>query len=196
MPCIQKLKDELRSKKVSEEVISELFRGYEELTDHCSKKEKYQVFARVMERMDQLMPAEARQSLLAGCACCLGGSREKKVKEFVKSIEGKALSLGEKVEALRESGLFGFPQMLADGTITDGIHYPAVKGGWQCACPNFHKEKQKETISLTYCYCCAGHFRHHLQKALCVKLKTPKVLSSPLESMGREPCEFIFEVEG
>ena len=124
MPCIQKLKDELRNKNVSNEMISELFCGYEELTDHCSKKEKYQVFAQVMERMDRLMPEDARQSLLAGCACCLGGSREKKVKEFVKSIEGKALTLGEKVDALRESCLFGSPRMLPDGSIADGIHVP------------------------------------------------------------------------
>jgi hypothetical protein len=53
----------------------------------------------------------------------------------------------------------------------------------------------KEPVSITYCYCCAGHFRHHYQNALGIKLKTKKVISSVLNSLGKKPCQFVYEID-
>lgn len=193
MPAISKLKTQMAARQMPAELQQAVFAGLEELDDHCSKREKYAFFATAMARIDQLMPEAERNSLLASCACCLAGQREKRVKQFLASIAGQPLTLPQRVDALRESGLFGAPRMVADDTIADGIPYSNGKGGWQCACPNFSRERRTQPISLTYCYCCAGHFQHHLQRALGVRLE-PHVISSPLASEGQQPCAFTFTV--
>lgn len=49
-------------------------------------------------------------------------------------------------------------------------------------------------MPLTYCLCCAGHFMFHYQKALNIKLRVKKVVSSIINSEGKEPCVFIYEI--
>jgi hypothetical protein len=53
--------------------------------------------------------------------------------------------------------------------------------------------KAKEPISITYCYCCGGHIKHHLQIALGCKLEC-QVRSSALSSGGKKPCSFLFRI--
>jgi hypothetical protein len=55
--------------------------------------------------------------------------------------------------------------------------------------------KGDRAMPLTYCLCCAGHARRHLQKLLGVTLTTREIVSSPINSRGQRPCEFIFEME-
>lgn len=83
--------------------------------------------------------------------------------------------------------------MNPEGTIVDGIYYQA-DGKYRCVCGRVGGVKLDRPISSTYCLCCAGHFRHHLQKALDVNLRLKEVVSSPLATLGETPCEFIFEV--
>jgi len=56
-----------------------------------------------------------------------------------------------------------------------------------CPCPVFQGQEPKGPVFLTYCYCCAGHFRFHYQIALDWKLVTRAVVSSALASLGAEP---------
>ena len=50
------------------------------------------------------------------------------------------------------------------------------------------------TMPLTYCLCCAGHCRQHLERLLGIQLKTKEVVSSPINSNGQKPCEFVLEI--
>jgi len=48
-------------------------------------------------------------------------------------------------------------------------------------------------MPLSYCFCCAGSYRRHLQLRLGVELKTREIVSSPINSGGEKPCVIIFE---
>lgn len=48
--------------------------------------------------------------------------------------------------------------------------------------------------SITYCYCCGGHIKHHLQIALGRSLVL-KVRSSALSSGHKRPCSFLFTIK-
>ena len=71
-----------------------------------------------------------------------------------------------------------------------------------CVCPAVVKNgvkvsdiiAQSRTMPLSYCFCCAGHCRQHLQKLLGIQLNTKEIVSSPINSGGEKPCEFIFEM--
>lgn len=49
-------------------------------------------------------------------------------------------------------------------------------------------------VSRNYCVCCAGHFKHHYEIMLGVKLKTIEIVSSPLDSNGENPCVIKFAI--
>ena len=51
-------------------------------------------------------------------------------------------------------------------------------------------------MPLSYCLCCAGHFRFHYEKALGVKLRVKQVVSSNINSGAKEPCVFLFQIMG
>ena len=48
-------------------------------------------------------------------------------------------------------------------------------------------------MPINYCLCCAGHFRFHYQKALGIKLRVKKIVSSAFDS-NPQYCSFIFEI--
>lgn len=191
MPCPEKFKESLLKHNVEEEVINQIFDGYESPKDISTKKKKFAFFSRAMKEMDKTMDFNKRYEVMDWGACCKGGARDKAVKKLAKELAGK--SLEEKLKALWNVPNMGHPSLKEDGTISTGIYYKCAEG-FKCACPCFHNEKLQEPISSTYCLCCAGHFRYHYQNALGVKLKTAKVVSSPLESLGKEPCVFIYEI--
>jgi len=194
MPYPGSLKKSLEKYNVDEKIIMKIYEGYEDIKDNSPKKIKVTFMRRAMNILDENFDYEKRYEIIDNCACCLGGTTEKNVKKFIKSIQGQSLSFAEKIQALREQRPFyNLTHLNEDGTITDGIHY-LVDGRYKCACDCISKEKLTEPISSTYCLCCAGHFRHHIQKALGVKLKTKKVQSSAIESLEKEPCVFVFEV--
>lgn len=195
MPYPGSLKKSLEKHQIDNAIINEIYKGFEDIGDKSSKKVKIPFMRHAMKILDENLDYDERYKIIDSCACCLGGSREKKVKEFIKSIEGQNLTLAEKILALREAHPFeNYSTCLnADGTISDGIYYQ-VEGKYKCACPCLNKENLDEPISSTYCLCCAGHFRHHLQNALGINLKTKEVASSPIENLEKEPCVFIFEV--
>lgn len=54
--------------------------------------------------------------------------------------------------------------------------------------------KATKSLPITYCFCCGGHVKHHLQTDLEVDLDCT-VQSSALSSGGKEPCTFIFSMK-
>jgi hypothetical protein len=60
---------------------------------------------------------------------------------------------------------------------------------YRCVC----LPKATDPVSITYCYCCGGHVKHHLQTALGRKLQM-KVRSSALASGGKRPCTFLLSI--
>lgn len=191
MPYPKKLRKSLYEHKIDESIINQIFEGYEDIDDKASKRKKISFFTQAMEKIDELMDYYTKYEIIDWCACCKGGKRDKDIKKLVKDFKGK--SLEEKLKALWEVSNMGQPVIDEYGNIKTGIYYKGEEG-FKCACPCFHNEKIEEPISSTYCLCCAGHFRYHYQNALGVKLKTKEVLSSPITTLGKEPCVFTFQI--
>jgi len=161
----------------------------------------------VIQRMDELLDHDTKYRVLDACACCTKTSkaRDKQCKEYGKTMADKPLE--EKVKGL--GGInFGGITLNDDKTLTVSFCW-IIDGKRYCSCgavdvPIIASKLllQKKNLAvddrvmpLSYCYCCAGHFRYHLQNALQVKLKTKEIVSSPINSKGERPCEFIFEIE-
>lgn len=191
MPNAGKIHQSLLAHNLSESIVEQIMEGYQNLPAKCKKADKAAFITQVIDRMDGLLDRDTRIEVIDWCACCKSGTRAQAVKKFVK--EHKDNDLPEKVVALNQLGAIGKPTLNNDGTISTGVFW-GEENGYKCPCPSFNGLKLLEPVSITYCYCCAGHFRYHYQNALGVKLRTKEVVSSVLESMGKKPCQFVFEI--
>jgi hypothetical protein len=189
MTAIQRFRIALQESQIDISEKARILEGYEKLTDRAGKERRAAFFVDAIARMDDLLDFEIRRDIRDACACSKGGWRLKAVRNLARDYAGR--SLEDRLVAPRGITHMGKPVLNADGTITAGI---GDEGGFACRCPVFQGQNLQEPVSLTYCYCCAGHFRYHYRIALDRKLVTRAVLSSALASLGAEPCSFVFEI--
>lgn len=135
---------------------------------------------------------EKLQEILEWNACCKGGARYKASKAFAKANAN--LSLEEKLGLIKNVPNMGRAVRNEDGTITIHSVYYSDGEKYLCSCPNFNGIKREYSVSKNYCFYCAGHFKYHYEIMLGFKLKTLEVLSSPLESDGKNPCIIKYEI--
>lgn len=189
MTAIKRFREALQIQQVNDEIIDQLFEGYEKISDKAPKYQKAAFFAQAIERMETLLEDSITHEIRDACACSKGGWRLKAMQKIARELEGEPLET--KIAAIGQVTHMGNPVLNQDGTICAGI---GIEGGFRCPCPVFEGSGWEARVSKTYCYCCAGHFRHHYQVALGLKLKTIAVVSSALESEGQDPCRFVFEI--
>jgi hypothetical protein len=189
MPCISKFLSSLNEHIADKTIIEQIVKGHESITDKSSKKKKTEFFTHAMRVMDELLDYQTRYEIIDPCACCKGGWREKAAKKIKEEYADKGLE--ERLQALGQVKWMGNPILNDDGTITASI---GINGGFSCPCTVLDGCNYEEPISLTYCLCCGGHFRHHYQIALGKKLRTKAVISSALESVRKKPCRFVYEI--
>lgn len=192
MPSPEKFKESLVKFDVSEDVISQINSGYEDIVSKTPKKTKAAYFKRAVEIMNEQVDSQKLQDIFEWNACCKGGAREKASKAFAK--ENAQLSLYEKLEKIKEVPYMGEPLRNQDGTITVKAVSYSDGEKYLCACSNFNGLRRDYHVSKNYCFCCAGHFKHHYQIMLGVKLKTLEIVSSPLDSDGKNPCVIKFAI--
>jgi hypothetical protein len=181
---IRVLADGLARAGVSQEITAQILEGAEDIERGTSPEAKAAWMGEAMHRMDKLMDRETRYAVREGCACCVGGKRL----EASKAIFKQNACLEERIRAANEARfVFGHSVTLEeDGSILVRFA-PEGLDQYRCVC----LPKAQEPISITYCYCCGGHIKHHLQTALGRKLAL-QVRSSALSSGGRKPCTFSF----
>ena len=148
-----------------------------------------------IDLMDKLLTKEQSLAVMQEQGCCKGGKRDKDCKAFAKEHAEKPLA--EKLNLMSGIEYMMAPQLNDDGTITitwgghqNGVH----TGKTTCSCGSIKKLKQPFSVSATYCGCCAGHFLHHYQNALGIKLRLKEIVSSPLNTNGDKPCSFTYEI--
>ncbi len=141
-----------------------------------------------MQRMDAVLDLNTRHTIREACACCLGGRRF----ELSKRISREHPDLEGRIAAANEAKfVFGHSVTReADGNILVRFA-PEGQDHYRCVC----LPKAKEPLPITYCYCCGGHVKHHLQTALGQELECT-VRSSALSSGGKSPCSFMFRLVG
>jgi hypothetical protein len=187
--AIQRFRSALQEYRVGDDVSAQIFEGYETISDRSKKEKKAAFFMQAIERMEVLLDRELCHDIRDACACSKRGWRLKAMQKIAKECEGQ--SVEQKLRAIGQVTYMGNPVLNEDGTITARI---GDVGGFQCPCPVFDGVALEQAVSKTYCYCCAGHFRHHYQIALGKRLRTQDVVSSALESCGKEPCRFVFAI--
>ena len=186
MPSLGKFQESLKKFNVDEKIISQINEGFGTIDSKTPKKERALYFKRAVDIMDESIEPEKLQEIFEWNACCKGGTREKASKSFAK--KNADLSLEEKLKLIKDVPYMGRPVVNEDGTITiHAVHY-SDGDKFLCACSNFNGVKKDYSVSRKYCFCCAGHFKYHYEIMLGVKLKTLEVVSSPLDSAGKNPC--------
>jgi len=181
---IRKLDESLRKAQVNEPATDEIMAGGERIRRGTSPEQKADWFRGSMNRMDELLDAHTRRAVREACACCLGGKRLKVSKSIAREFD----TLEERLAAANQATfVFGHSvTMHDDGTVRVDFS-PSGLESYRCVC----LPKAEEPISVTYCQCCGGHVKHHLQTALGRKVECT-VLSSALSSGGTERCSFQF----
>jgi len=152
----------------------------------------------IITRMETLLDPETACQILDSSAC---GISKKEIKEL-KTIGAETLQ--ERICGVASLGDFHSDWNIIlnkDNTLTAGWIIKE-KDSYACVCSAVVKNGVKvcdlssgsRVMPLTYCICCAGHCRQHLQKLLDIQLRTKEIVSSPINSGGQNPCEFIFEI--
>jgi hypothetical protein len=184
---IRILADRLEKGGVAPETAARIMAGGEAIKKTSSPEKKAAWFTEAMNRMDALLDEETRRRVREDCTCCLGGKRQ----EVSKGIGKKYESLEDRIRAANDARfVFGNSVTMQDDGRVRVSFYPEGQESFKCVC----LPKAKGPISVTYCYCCGGHVKHHLQNALRRKLAL-EVHSSALESDGKRPCTFLFTIE-
>lgn len=180
---IRVLNAALRRADLPEEVCDRVLEGGHELTEHSPPAVRAAWMAGAMARMDGLLDEPTRRSVRERCSCCLGGKRG----EISRQIGRDGGSLEDRVAAANRAKLvFGHAVSLQpDGRIQVRF-MPDGMERYRCPC----QPGATEPMSITYCFCCGGHVKHHLQRALGRSLEIT-VQSSALASGGAQPCRFL-----
>jgi len=184
---INTLAQSLEEADIGPDIANQIMEGGETIRRGTRPEKKAEWLKGAMHRMDKLLDRQTRYAVREACACCLGGKRLKTVKEIAKQNE----TLEARIQAANEAkSVFGHSVTLEEDGQIRVCFSPEGLPQYRCVC----LPKAKEPLSITYCYCCGGHVKHHLQIALGRKLKC-KVRSSALASGWKKPCTFIFRME-
>ena len=140
-----------------------------------------------MKKMDDLLDDETKHTVRLDCACNLGGKYHKVNKDIYKNYKTKI----DRINAYNTIHKnIGTTIKILDNGRYELTFWNEHKTEFKCVCL---KGLGLEWSS-TWCLCCGGHVKHHLETMLGVKLEV-KFLSSALNSNGKENCRFeLWEV--
>lgn len=158
----------------------------------------------IVLRMEELLTNDMMCQILDSCACGGGKDYIKKCEKLGKELSGKLLS--EKINHLMMNPDSDHVILNEDNTLTVSWHFKeadkykcvcsaAIKNGIKVSDLAIQKDNCNDrTMPLSYCVCCAGAYRRHLQLQLGVNLRTKEIITSPINSKGEKPCEFTLEI--
>ena len=182
---IGELAEQLEIAKVGRDVIDQVMEGGEDVLRKTSPEKKADWLRGAMQRMNKLLDVETRKIVREGCACCLGGKRLK----IAQTIAKENKTLEARIKAADKAHYVGSVKMQENGEIL--AQFDTQKSApYHCYC----LPQAKEPLPITYCFCCGGHVKHHLQIALGRKLACTTV-SSALSSGGKKHCTFSFKIK-
>ncbi len=183
---VARLAEQLEIAEIDRKIIDRIMEGGEDIRGKSSLEEAANWFRGAMNKMDELLNMETRKAVREGCACHLGGIKERTCAKIVQENE----SFEEKIRAVSaKKYICGNLTLKEDGEII-ACADPDDRYYGKCVC----LPGAKEPISITYCYCCQGHIKHHLQTALGCELEGG-VIASPLSSGGKYPCTYSFRIK-
>ncbi len=186
-------KEALRVAKVDDEIVKQITNVAYPRTIDNPQQEEADFMAAALMKCEELLGFEKTAEVMFHRSCCKSGFRLANARQLAREHGEKPLK--ERLFLLGNLKWMGKPELTADGNImTVAVGSNATKN-MTCSCGRLGGCKPKSAaMPLSYCLCCAGHFRFHYEKALGLKLKVKQVVSSILNSNGREPCVFVYRV--
>jgi hypothetical protein len=182
---IGRLAEQLEMAGINQDIVGQIMEGGEDIFRKTSPEKKADWLRGAMFKMNRLLDLPTRKAVREGCACCLGGKRLKTSKK----IAAENASLEERIKAADEANYIGRITVMENGELLVRF-YPEGLDHYRCVC----LPQAKEPLPITYCFCCGGHVKHHLQIALGRELDCT-VRSSALSSGGKKPCTFSFRIK-
>lgn len=181
---ITRLVEQLQVAKIDDKIIDQIVEGGESILRKTTAEKKADWLRGAMLKMNQLLDVKTRKAVREGCACCLGGKRLKTSLAIAKENN----TLEARVKAADKAHYVGSVKLQENGEIL--VQYDTQKAApYHCYC----LPQAKEPLPITYCFCCGGHVKHHLQIALGQKLDCT-TRSSALSSGGKFTCAFSFKI--
>jgi hypothetical protein len=182
---IANLANSLSSAGIDPEITMQIMQDGENIFKTTSPEKKADWMRSAMQRMDLLLDPQTRHAVREACACCLGGKRL----DMSKAIAKNHNTLAERIRAANETRIVFGHSVTREGEKVLVSFAPQGLVEYRCVC----LPKANGPLPVTYCYCCGGHVKHHLQIALGQKLGL-EVRSSALASGGTQPCTFLFSL--
>jgi len=183
---IGELAKQLEQAEVESGIIDQIMEGGKDILRKTSPEKKADWMRGAMLRMNKLLPLTVRKAVREGCACCLGGKRLKTSQK----IASENVTLEERIQAANAANYLGSITLLADGEIVARFK-PQNEPPYRCYC----LPQAQKPLPITYCFCCGGHVKHHLQIALGQELDCTTI-SSALSSGWQKTCAFSFKIKG
>ncbi len=175
--------EEFAGEKVSEKVME----GGEDILKKTSPEKKADWLRVAMIRMDNLLDLPTRKAVREGCACRTGKGTSKSSQ----AVARDNATLEARIAAANKTYMtFGGGVWMQDNGEIMVRFAPRGPGGYRCSC----LPKAEKPLSVTYCYCCGGHVKHHFQLSLGLKLEaTPR--GTALSTGGKKPCTFSLRIK-
>lgn len=193
MPSPEKFQQTLVEFGVDDDVITMIGNGFENIVSKTTKAKKAAYFNQALEIMEDKIGVDKTREIFEANGCCKSGARLKASKEFRRINDG--LSLEEKLAKIANAPYMnmGSPALDENGDIVVNAVSYYLDGAFICACPSISRQPAQPKDK-NYCYCCGGHFRFHYQIMLDLKLEIAEIVSSPLDSDGKDPCVIKFRI--
>ena len=182
----------LKKAGVNDKIINKIVNAsYKESDDE--KQDNANYFAAVMEKCNKLLDFDIIAEVMFHRACCKGGFRLENSRKIAR--EHSENTLEQKLELLGQQKYMGHPHLTENGEIyTEHCAGSGTPDDLKCSCWRFKGTlPAKGKMPLSYCLCCAGHFRFHYEKALGVKLRVKKIVSSVFDEPPQY-CSFLYEI--
>jgi len=159
----------------------------------------------LLSKLPELLSEKQRYAIYDQLGCCKTGKYDAASKAFAKEHAGQPLTA--RITAMHHEG--DAPYLNEDGTIgiTVRCAVDELLGTFlSCHCIRrshgkvFTQELVERgemdfaAISQEYCGCCSGHWRHHLQRRLGVKLHLKKIGASLRTGDTVRMREFVYEI--
>ena len=182
----------LQNANVSPETARQIVNvPYQESGDE--KQDNANYYAVVMKKCDELLSPDVIRVVMLDRACCKSGFRLRNAREIARDHGDE--SLAQKLELLGQKKWMGHPQLTEDGDVYTGICAGSgAPDDLKCSCWRLGgRLPAGEKMPVSYCLCCGGHFVFHYQKALGLRLRVKKVVTSVFDETPQY-CSFLLEV--
>ncbi len=184
---IGELATQLGKAGIKQETIDKIMEGGENILRKTSPAKKADWMREAMLRMNKILDLKTRKAVREACACRLTG-RPLKASQAI-ARENK--SLEDRIKAVNKafSVFGGCVRMQENGEVLVRFA-PEGLGHYRCAC----LRGADKPLPVTYCFCCGGHVKYHLQISLGRELDYA-IRSTALSSGGKLPCTFSLRIK-